>query len=193
MHRGLAIFFITVFVFACCANLRSATDDSELTPRHGIPAKVILKGCHKIESMAVDFDGNGDPYQAQWWRCGSQNPNRKKGRFPINYVLIQPPRGKTGGSAITLTNSGSSDEYFIEEPQKINIEPGPRQLLLVSAHYYDADEGKTSCLIGPVGGQFDCWPSDQRERIVAENSHKREKGLFRKVDEFLSGQNLPPR
>ena len=193
MHRGLAIFFIAAFVFACCANLRSATDDSELTPRHGIPAKVILKGCHKIESMAVDFDGNGDPYQAQWWRCGSQNPNRKKGRFPINYVLIQPPRGKTGGSAITLTNSGSSDEYFIEEPQKINIEPGPRQLLLVSAHHYDADEGKTSCLIGPVGGQFDCWPSDQRERIVAENSHKREKGLFRKVDDFLSGQNLPPR
>jgi len=142
---------------------------------------------------AVDFDGNGDPYQAQWWRCGS--PNRKKGRFPINYVLIQPPRGKSGGSAITLTNSGNSDEYFIEEPQKINVEPGPgsRQLLLVSGRYYDADEGETSCLLGPVGEQFQCWPSDERERLVEESSRKREKSLFRKVDEFLSGQNLPPR
>jgi hypothetical protein len=195
MCRVPGTLLIIVFVLACSANVRSATDDFELTPRHGVPAKVILRGCHKLESITVDFDGNGDPYQAQWWRCGSQNPNRKKGRFPISYVLIRPPHGKLGGSAITLTNSGNSDEYFIEEPQKINIEPGPgsRQLLLVSGRYYDPDEGKTSCLLGPVGEQFQCWPSDERERLVEESSHKREKSLFRKVDEFLSGQNLPPR
>ena len=139
----------------------------------------------------MDFDGNGDPYQAQWWRCGPQSPNWKKGRFPINYVLVQPPRGKAGRSGITLTNSGSSDQYFIEQPQKINMEPGSRQLLLVSGRYYDKEEGKTSCLLGPVGEQFECWPSPEAERIVEQISRKQEKSLFRKVDDFLTGQTLP--
>jgi hypothetical protein len=187
MRRVLGTILIGVFVFAFSANLRSGTNDFELTPRNGVPARVMLKGCHKLESIAVDFDGNGDPYQAQWWRCGS--PNRKKGRFPINYVLVQPPRSKAGSSAITLTNAGSSDEYFIEQPEKITME-GSRQLLLVSGRYYDAEQGKTTCLLGPVGGEFDCWPSTETAKIVEESS-KRDKSLFRKVDDFLSGQNLP--
>ena len=180
--------WFAVLVFAFSANLRSGTNDFELTPRHGVPARVMLRGCHKLESIAVDFDGNGDPYEAQWWRCGS--PNRKKGRFPINYVLVQPPRNKVGRSPITLSNAGSSDEYFIEQPQKITLEPGPRQLLLVSGRYYDAEQGKTSCLLGPVGEEFECWPSPETEKIVEESSH-RQKSLFRKVDDFLTDQNLP--
>jgi hypothetical protein len=188
--RGPGTVLLAVFVLALSANLRAGANDYELTPRHGVPARVILKGCHKLQSIAVDFDGDGDPYQAQWWRCGSQNPNRKKGRFPINYVLVQPPHGKTGHSAITLSNAGRSDEYFIEQPQKINLESGSRQLLLVSGRYYDAEQGKTSCLLGPVGEQFECWPSPETQRIVEESSH-RQKSLFRKVDDFLTGQNLP--
>ena len=188
MRRGLGTILIAVFVLAFSANLRSGENDYELTLRQGVPAKVILKGCHKLESIAVDFDGNGDPYQAQWWRCGSSNPNRKKGRFPISYVLIQPPRDK-GGRSATLTNSGSSDEYYIEQPQKITLESGSRQLLLISGRYYDAGEGKTSCLLEPVGEQFDCRPSETA-RVMDESSHK-QKSLFRKVDDFLSGQNLP--
>src|SRR5690349_8125368 len=154
MRRAPGTVLIAIFVFAFSANLRSATNDLELTPRHGVPARVMLKGCHKLETIAVDFDGNGDPYQAQWWRCGSQSPNRKKGRFPINYVLIQPPGSKAGRSGVTLSNSGSSDEYFIEEPQRIKVEADPREFLLISGRYYDADQGKTSCLLGPVGEQF---------------------------------------
>jgi hypothetical protein len=188
MRRGAGTILIALFVLAFSASLRSGTNDFELTPRHGAPARVMLKGCHKLESFAVDFDGNGDPYQAQWWRCGS--PNRKKGRFPINYVLVQPPRNKEGAAAITLTNAGSSDEFFIEQPQKIDLEPGSRQLLLVSGRYYDSEQGKTSCLLGPVGEGFECWPSPETERIVEESLHK-QKSLFRKVDDFLTGQNLP--
>jgi len=188
MRRGHWTVLIAVFVLAFSAKVRAGENDYELTLRQGVPAKVILKGCHKLESIAVDFDGNGDPYQAQWWRCGSPNPNRKKGRFPINYVLIQPPRGKAGRSA-TLTNSGNSDEYFIEQPQKITLESGSRQLLLISSRYYDADEGKTSCLLEPAGEEFDCRPSLETARVMDENSHK-QKSLFRKVDEFFS-QNLP--
>lgn len=189
MRRVPGSILVVVFVLAFSANLRSGTNDFELTPRHGAPAKVMFKGCHKLESIAVDFDGNGDPYQAQWWRCGSQN--RKKGRFPINYVLIQPPRGKAVGSAITLTNAGSSDEYFIEQPQTIEVGASSRQLLLVSGRYYDTEQGKTSCLLGPVGEQFECWPSPETEKIVADSSRRHEKSLFRKVDDFLTGQNLP--
>jgi hypothetical protein len=188
MRRAPGTVLIAVFVLAFSANLRSGANDFELTPRHGVPARVMLKGCHKLDSMAVDFDGNGDPYQAQWWRCGSKNPNWKKGRFPINYVLVQPPRSQTGRSGITLTNSGSSDQYFIEQPQKISIEPGSRQLLLVSGRYYDADQGKTSCLLGPVGGQFECWPSRENERIVEQSSRKHEKSLLLGAGDFLTGQ-----
>ena len=189
MRRGLWTVLIAVFVLAFGAKVRAGENDYELTLRQGVPAKVMLKGCHKLESIAVDFDGNGDPYQVQWWRCGSSSPNLKKGRFPISYVLIQPARGKTGRSA-TLTNSGNSDEYFIEQPQKITPRPGSRQLLLISGRYYDVDEGTTSCLLEPVGEQFDCRPSLETARVMDENSHK-QKSLFRKVDEFLSGQNLP--
>ena len=189
MRRGLWTVLIAVFVLAFSAKVRAGENDYELTLRQGVPAKVILKGCHKLESIAVDFDGNGDPYQAQWWRCGSSNPNRKKGRFPISYILIQPPRGKAGRSA-TLTNSGNSDEYFIEEPQKITQESSSRQLLLISGRYYDAGEGKTSCLLEPAGEQFECRPSVETARVMDENSHK-QKSLFRKVDDFLSGQDLP--
>jgi hypothetical protein len=190
MRWGLWTVSIAVFVFAFSARLWSATDDFELTPRNGVPAKVLLKGCHKLETIAVDFDGSGDPYQAQWWRCGPAGPNRKKGRFPINYVLIQPPKSEPGRSGITLTNSGRSDEYFIEQPQKITMGPGSRQVLLISGRYYDTEQGKTSCLLGPVGGQFDCWPSVETAKIMEESSH-RPKSFFRKMDEFLSGQNLP--
>lgn len=190
MHRGLGIVVIAVFLLVFSANLRSGVNDFELTPRNGVPATVILKGCHKLESMDVDFDGNGDPYQAQWWRCGSSNPNPKKGRFPISYVLIQPPSGKTGRAGVTLTNSGNSDEYFIEQPQKVTLASDSRELLLISGRYYDSDQGKTSCLLGSVGEQFDCWPSPESTRVMEELSH-RQKSLFRKVDDFLSGQNLP--
>lgn len=190
MRRGLGTLLAAVFVLIFSADLRSGVNDYELTPRQGVPPKVMLKGCHKLQSIDVDFDGNGEPYQAQWWRCGSSNPNRKKGRFPINYVLIQPPRSKPGRSGATLTNSGSSDEYFIEQPQKIIVESDLRQLLLVSGRYYDTEEGKSSCLLGSFGQQFDCRSSLETARVMDENSHK-QKSLFRKVDEFLSGQNLP--
>lgn len=190
MRPGLGTILISVFILAFSASLWSANNDYELTPRHGVPAKVLLKGCHKLESIAVDFDGTGDPYQAQWWRCGPTGPNWKKGRFPINYVLIQPPRSKPGRSGLTLTNSGRSDEYFIEQPQKITMGPDSRQALLISGRYYDAEQGKTSCLLGPVGEEFDCWPSVETAKIMDESSHKA-KSFFRKMDEFLSGQNLP--
>ncbi len=180
------VFVVLVLVFS--ANLRAGTNDFELTPRHGVPARVILKGCHKLESMAVDFDGNGQPYQAQWWRCGSKNPDWKKGLFPINYVLVEPPAGKGGRSGITLTNSGSSDEYFIEQLEKINMESSSRQLLLVSGRYYDADQGKTSCLLEPVGDQFECRPSGENDEIAEQNARKHEKSLFHKVDDFLARQ-----
>src|SRR5689334_11882621 len=78
---------------------------------------------------------------------------------------------KEGASAITLSNAGSSAEYFIEQPQKISLE-GSRELLLVSGRYYEAEQGKTSCLLGPVGEGFECWPSPETEKIVEASSHK---------------------
>jgi hypothetical protein len=190
MRRRLRPAFITIFVLAFGANLWSGSNDYELTPRHLAPPKVLLKTCHRLENFAVDFDGNGDPYSAQWWRCGPSNPNWKKGRFPINYVVVQPPRDKAGEPAITLTNSGSSDEYFLERPQIINVGLGSREALLVSAHHYAADQDKSSCLLGPLDGEFECLPAEETARLVEQTSHV-QKSFFRKLDEFLSGQNLP--
>lgn len=188
MRRGFGTVLIVVFIFAFGANLRSGTNDYELTPRHGVPARVFFKGCHKLASTAIDFDGDGDSYRVEWWRCGSKNPNWKRGRFPIHYVIVKPPQSKLERSATTLSNAGSSDQYFMEEPRTVNIEPGPGQLLLVSARYYETDQGKTSCLLGPVGEQFECWPPRENERIVEQNSRKREKSLFRKIDDLLASQ-----
>ena len=188
MRLGFGTVLLVAFVFAFSANLRSEGNDYELTPRTGVPARIFLKGCHKLANTAIDFDGNRDPYQVEWWRCGSKNPNWKQGRFPIHYVVVKPPQSKLGRSAITLSNAGSSDQYFMEAPQTVNIEPGPGQLLLISARYYDADQGKASCLLGPVGEQFECWPSRENERIVELNSHKHEKSLFRKIDDLLASQ-----
>jgi hypothetical protein len=190
MRQGLGPILITFFLLTCGANLWSGANDYELTPRHLTPPKVLLKTCHRLESLSVDFDGNADPYHAQLWRCGPSNPNLKKGRFPINYVVIQPPRDKAGQSAITFSNSGSSDEYFLERPQIINVGPGGHEALLVSGRYYAADQDKSSCLLQPIGGVFECLPAEQTARFVGQTSHI-QKSLFRKLDEFLSGQNLP--
>src|SRR5260370_21157894 len=78
----------------------------------------------------------------------------------------------------------------MEQPQKISVEPGSGLVLVVCGRYYDADQGKTSCLLGPVGDRFECWPSPETERIVEESSRK-QRSLFRKGDDFLTGQNVP--
>ena len=190
MQRGLWPAFVTIFVLSFGTNLWSGSNDYELTPRHLEPPKALLKTCHRLEKVTVDFDGNGDPYSAQWWRCGPSNPNWKKGRFPINYVVIRPPRDKAFESATTLSNSGSSDEYFLERPQIIDVGQGGREALLISGHYYAASQDKSSCLLGPVEGEFACLPGEETARLVEQPPHA-QKSLFRKVDEFRSGQNLP--
>lgn len=190
MQRALWPIFITILVLTFGVNLWSGANDYELTPRHLAPPKVLLKACHRLENIAVDFDGNRDPYHAQWWRCGASSPNPKKGRFPINYVVIRPPQDKVGELPITFSNSGSSDEYFLEKPQIINVGPAGREALLISGRHYAADQDKSSCLLGPVDGEFECLSPEETAKLVEEASHV-QKSFFRKLDEFLSGQNLP--
>jgi hypothetical protein len=92
VHWTQGIILIVVFLFT--ANLYSQSSNQELTRRDGMLAKALLKGCNKLTTAAVDFDGNDDPYQIEWWRCGSKNPNRETGRFPVHYVLIRLPKNK---------------------------------------------------------------------------------------------------
>ena len=114
------------------------------------------------------------------WSGGAAVPRIPTGKEDVSRFTTcwysRPKANRDAPEAHSAT-AGSSDQYFIEEPQTINIEPGPGQLLLVSGRYYDADQGKTSCLLGPVGEQFDCWPSGENARIVEQNSRKRKKPL----------------
>ena len=89
MRRAPGVLLIAIFVFAFSANLRSGTNDVELTPRSGVPARVMLKGCHKLESIAVDFDGNGDPYYGS--RYYYRRPYYRRPALSIGRHIVPSP------------------------------------------------------------------------------------------------------
>ena len=78
---GAALFLAFVF-FVCVAPLHSQSGELELAPRHGPFPRAFLKGCAKLSATAVDFDGSGDRFQVEWWRCGPRTPNRQDRGFP---------------------------------------------------------------------------------------------------------------
>jgi hypothetical protein len=174
--------------FLFTASLYPQSSNRELTRRDGLLAKVFLKACDKLTSTAVDFDGSGDPYQVEWWRCGSRNPNWEAGQFPLHYVLIRPPKNKTQALALALSNSGSSDEYFIDQLQLIDIPLGSRQLLLISGKYYETNQGMIHCVLERVDEQFQCSVSIQPPYYTQLQLRVHEKGLLRKVGEYFQGR-----
>ena len=116
-----------------------------------------MKGCVKLSATAVDFDGSGDQFHVEWWRCGSRTPNLRTGSFPGRMFWIRPPAGKSPALGVTLSNAGNSDEYFIDRLQLINVPLSSRQLLFVSTRYYEDQQGKSkigefvfcNCIFGP--------------------------------------------
>ena len=181
-----AALFLALVLLVCVAPLHSQSGELELAPRHGPFPKAFLKGCAKLSSTAVDFDGSGDQFHVEWWRCGSRTPNRRTGSFPVHYVVIQPPAGKSPALAVTLTNAGSSDEYFIDRLQLIDVPLSSRQLLSVSARYYEDQQGKIDCVLGRVADQLDCSPSPEPQYSAQQELRPHEKSFLRKLDEYIS-------
>ena len=170
------------------ASLHAQSSNRELTRRDGLLAKVFLKACDKLATTAVDFDGTGDPYHVEWWRCGSKNPNWDAGQFPIHYVLIRPPKNKPQVLALTLGNSGSSDEYFIDQLDLIDSPVSSRQLLLMTGKYYKADQGRIQCALELVKDDFQCSPSIEPRYYTQQQLRVHEKSLLRKVGEYFQGR-----
>jgi hypothetical protein len=183
MRWALGIVLIILFLFP--ESMYPQSSNQELTRRDGVLAKAFLKACDKLTTAAVDFDGTGDPYQVEWRRCGSRNPNWGTGRFPVHYVLIRPPKSKWQVLPLTLSNSGSSDEYFIDQLHLIDIPDGSRQLLLISGKYYESDQGTIQCLLERVADQFQC-SSPIEPRYSTERQLRVHKSLVRKLNEYLS-------
>jgi hypothetical protein len=183
MPWAVGIVFIVLFLFT--ATMYPQSSNQELTRRDGVLAKAFLKACDKLTTAAVDFDGSGDPYQVEWWRCGSKNPNWDTGRFPVHYVLIRPPKTKWQVLPLTLSNSGSSEEYFIDQLHLINIPVGSRQLLLISGKYYESDHGTIHCLLERVADQFQC-SAPIEPRYSTERQLRVHKNLLRKLDQYLN-------
>jgi hypothetical protein len=183
MRWAPGIVLIVLFLFT--ASLYPQSSNRELTRRDGVAAKVFLKTCDKLTAAAVDFDGTGDPYQAEWWRCGSKNPNWETGQFPVHYVLIRPPKNKSEVLALTLSNSGSSDEYFIDQLHLIAIPADSRQLLFISGKYYETDQGTIQCVLERVADQFQCSASIE-PRYSTERQLRVHKSVLRKLDQYLN-------
>jgi hypothetical protein len=177
---GMAL--IVLFTFT--PSMYPQSSNQELTRRYGVLANAFLKACEKLTTAAVDFDGSGDPYQVEWWRCGSRNPNRKTGQLPVHYVLIKPPKNKWQMLPLTLSNSGGSDEYFIDRLYLVDIPVSSRRLLLIAGKYYQADQGTIQCLLERVADQFQCSPIEPRYSI--ERPLRVHKSLLRKLDEYLN-------
>jgi hypothetical protein len=78
---------------------------------------------------------------------------------PVHYVLIRPPKTKWEVLPLTLSNSGSSDEYFIDQLHLIDIPLGSRQLVLISGKYYDSHDscqGTIQCFLERLADEFKC-------------------------------------
>jgi len=184
MRSTLAAALFLAFVLV--APLRSQSSESELAPRHGAFPKTFLKGCDKLSATAVDFDGSGDPFHVEWWRCGPKAPNRRTGSFPVHYVVIRPPAGKSPALAVTLSNAGNSDEYFIDRLRLIDLPLSSRQLLFVSARYYEYRQGQADCLLGRVADQLDCSAVPEPQYSAQQELRPHEKSFLRKLDEYIS-------
>jgi hypothetical protein len=168
------------------APLRSQSGEPELASRHGAFPKTFLRGCDKLSATAIDFDGSGDPFHVEWWRCGPRTPNRRTGSFPVHYVVIRPPAGKSPALGVTLTNAGNSDEYFIDRLQLIDVPRSSRQLLLVSASSYEDRESKADCMLARVAGQLECSPPPESQYSAQQELRPHEKSFLRKLDEYIS-------
>jgi hypothetical protein len=177
---------VVLFIFAVSLYPQSSYRD--LTRRDGVLAKVLLKACDRLTTTPVDFDGTGDAYQVEWWRCGSKTPNWNTGEFPVHYVLIRPPKNESQVHALTLGNSGTSDEYFIDRLDLMDIPGGSRQLLLISGKYYETSQGKVQCVLMRIEGDFQCSSSIEPRYYVQQQLRIHEKNLFRKVDDYLKGR-----
>lgn len=173
-------------VLSSGARLYSQSGDQGLAARNGVLAKAFLKGCDRLTSTSVDFDGAGDPYRVEWWRCGPRSPNRKTGYFPVHYVVIRPPNSKPPMLGITLSNSGSSDDYFIDQLQLIHVPLSSRQLLLVSGRHYETEEGTIDCLVGVVADHLECSPPSEPRYSAQQRLRPHEKSFLRKLDEYLT-------
>jgi len=167
------------------ATMYPQSSNQELTRRDGVLAKAFLKACDKLTTASVDFDGSGTPYQVEWWRCGSKTPNWETGRFPVHYVLIRPPKTKSQVMPLTLSNSGSSDEYFIDQLHLIDMPVVSRQLLLISGKYYESGHDAIQCLIERVADQFQCSTPIQA-RYSTQRQLRAHKSLLRKLDQYLN-------
>jgi len=176
---------LTAVILLSSLTLYSQSDDQELSPRNGLPANAFLKGCDKLTSTAVDFDGGGDSYRVEWWRCGPRAPNLKTGYFPVHYVVIRPPNNKPPMLGITLSNSGSSDEYFIDRLQLIDVPLSSRQLLLVSGRHYESGQSRVDCIVGRAADRWQCVPPPAL-RASALELRPHEKSFLRKIDEYLT-------
>jgi hypothetical protein len=163
-------------------------DNRDLTLRYGVLAKVFLKTCQRLTTTAVDFDGTGDTYRVEWWRCGPKNPNWNTGEFPVHYIQIRPPDNKSQASALTLGNSGVSDEYFIDHVNLIDFPGGSRQLLLISGKYYEGDQNRIQCVLERVEDQLQCSASIETRYYPQQELRVHEKSLFRNVEEYLKGR-----
>jgi len=184
MRSTLGALLLLAFVFV--APLHSQSGELELAPRHGPFPKAFLKGCVKLSATAVDFDGSGDRFQVEWWRCGSRTPNRRTGSFPVHYVLIRPPAGKSPALGVTLSNAGNSDEYYIDRLQLIDVPLSSRQLLFVSASYYEDQRGKIDCILARVADELECSPAPEPQYSAQQELRPHEKSFLRKFDEYIS-------
>jgi hypothetical protein len=181
--RRLFLPLLIVF-FGSALALYSQSAPDELTQRNGALASAFLKGCDKLTTAAVDFDGTSRRFQVEWWRCGGKNPDRNTGRFPVHYVVIRPP-AKSPAVGLTVTNAGISDEYFIDGLKVVSNAANSRQLLLISSKQYDAPE-HTRCILERISGRFECSPELEDSYLVQQELRPREKGFFRKLDEYFS-------
>jgi hypothetical protein len=175
-----------VVVFQLASSLYAQSSGGELALHEGMLASVFLKTCDKLTTAAVDFDGTGDRYQVEWWRCGSKKPDLDAGQFPIHYILIRPPRNKWQQLAVTLANSGNSDEYFIDQLHLIPA--GSRQLLLISSKYYDPDHGAFQCVLERTDDQFQCSSSIEYRYSTQLELRVHEKSILTKVEDYLKGR-----
>jgi|GEM_PF-3969935 hypothetical protein len=176
---------VLIVLLLLTESLYPQSTNRELTRRDGVLAKVFLKACNKLTTAAVDFDGSGNPYEVEWWRCGSKKPKWEAGKFPVHYVLIRPPKDKSQVLPLTLSNSGNSDEYFIDQLHLIDAPVGSRQLLLISGKYYESDQGHIECALERVSDQFECSASVEARYSPQEHLRFHGANLLRKLGQYL--------
>jgi len=145
--------------------------------------------CERRVALDVDFEGDGRPHRAEWWRCGPPearwNDTRSRLEYPVDYLVVYRRAGDRQ-PRIVFDNAEEPGISHIAEVRRIDFGRDGLQELFVVNGIYGTGAAWRMCALGWVGARLACADVDDYAAAVAASLAPDEslnKALLREIAE----------